>query len=406
MSGGNFLFNLSGTPPGIWSNIGAGGVSSSAPAGAADTYGYTGGVGVSVRTVNLGGNFSELISGARFYFGSLVNNQDIIRFYDSTASPQCDVRMNGSGQLFFTRNGTVIGGTSTASLPVNSWIYIEFHAIFGLSNNGTCEVKVNGITYLTVTGVTNATGSAAAAMTQFDCNGGSWIRDFYTLDTGTGDNTTYLGDIAIVELFPDGAGFSSAWTPNVGPFTLTSVNGSGVYQGTITGGGSNAYVGYNFNITGFTNGANNVTGGVCTASSTTSITITATTVTETHAGSAAFQCMVQSGINKTGTRPNGDVAYIASNTTGASSDFAHQALILSGSIKAVVHLTYARKDDAGTRQISQICVSGGTTELSSTISLGNTYQYYKDILEEDPNTGSQWTVAGLNAATFGVEDIS
>lgn len=68
---------------------------------------------------------------------------------------------------------------------------------------------------------------------------------------------------------------------------LTSVDGAGVYQGTITGGAANAMVGQKFNITGFVNGANNLTGATVTASTATALTFTAVTVIETHAGTAA-----------------------------------------------------------------------------------------------------------------------
>lgn len=61
-------------------------------------------------------------------------------------------------------------------------------------------------------------------------------------------------------------------------FVLTSVNGTGIYQGTITNGASNYYVGSHFTITGFGNGSNNLTNAVATASTATSITFAATTV--------------------------------------------------------------------------------------------------------------------------------
>lgn len=71
-------------------------------------------------------------------------------------------------------------------------------------------------------------------------------------------------------------------------FTLTSVNGAGVYTGTITGGASNAFAGIPFTIAGFANAANNQTS-VCTASTATTITLTNTsTVSETHAATATW----------------------------------------------------------------------------------------------------------------------
>ena len=66
-------------------------------------------------------------------------------------------------------------------------------------------------------------------------------------------------------------------------FTLTSVNGAGVYTGTITNGGANYYKGQHINVTGFTScTGNNITNAVITASSATTITVAnSTTVCST-----------------------------------------------------------------------------------------------------------------------------
>jgi hypothetical protein len=98
--------------------------------------------------------------------------------------------------------------------------------------------------------------------------------------------------------------------------------------------------------------------------------------------------------------------YIKSSTANQKTDFAHQAMSLTGTILGVIHRTLARKDDAGARSIKQICESGGTEELSATYALGSSYSYYDDILETDPHTSAQWTVSNFNAATFGVKEIS
>ena len=401
MSGGQFIFTGGQASPGIWGLTGGTGIVSSAPAGRSDTYGFTGSF---YRTPNLGGNFGGLIAGMAWFnnpTGLTSIPVPLIEFVDASASGQCILYSNPSGQLYFAHAtgglGTTIGGPSTFALTANAWAYIEFKSLFSTTGTGTCEVRVNGGVVLTATGLTNATTTALAATCQFGNNSGSgtnpYLKDFYVLDTGTGTNTSYLGDINVIELYPNGAGVHSAWVANVGPFTLTSVNGTGVYQGTITGGASNAYLGYNFNVTGFTNGANNVTGGICTASTATALTLTATTVIETHAGSAAFQNPVQIGINKTGTRPNGDVVYLADSTTNDISDFAHTALVLTGSVLGVAHYSYLRKDDAGSRSVAQVCLSGSATEIGSTISLGNTYTYYPDIIELDPSTSAPFTVS-------------
>lgn len=71
--------------------------------------------------------------------------------------------------------------------------------------------------------------------------------------------------------------------------TLTQVTvsgGSTTYTGTITGGGTNAFAGFNFYITGFTNAGNNGIFNVVSSTTTTLVVNTTTQVNETHAGTA------------------------------------------------------------------------------------------------------------------------
>lgn len=430
-SGGQYHFSKGVNPPGIWfSSTGA--LSSAVPSINGSTYGYSG--GNMLQKTNVLGSFAGMIAGFRLNVGSLASSQLII-FYDSTGANQCDVRINNSGIFNFTRNGTVIGSSSSVVLTAGVWNYLEFKAIFSTTGTGTCEVVLNGITILTSTSLTNATGTALGAAAGFQQPNVSncFARDYYVLDTAGGTYSTYLNDVSVEEIYPNTAGVNSAWTEatnNAGtgsppPFVLTQATVSGatvIYTRSVTATGeaANAYQGYYMTVTGFiaSSGANNGTF-ICTASSTTTITLgNSTGVNETHSGSMDFQVIVQAGIHgsagdsfattSVGTRPNDDAAYITSGTTNQISDFGHtgaQALSLTGSILGVAHVTYAKKDDAGTRQIAQTCISSGTTELSSSISLAGSYQYYQDILEVNPNTSVAWTVTNFNNATFGVKVV-
>lgn len=415
MSGGNLAFSKGAQVAGLWTNASPNlSIANNAPAGTPDSYAFrSASTSAGANTPNLG-TFTALIAGFRIYPLN-TNAVQLISFRDASGNSQCELNTNGTGQLKFTRNGTPIGGISSFAITPNAWTYVEFKAIFATAGGGTCEVQINGQVVLTSTGLINATTTNTASVVGFGVPTiGGYGKDFYVVDTGSGINTSYLGDITVAEIYPNGAGAHSQWTPNVGPFTLTSVNTTGVYQGTITGGVSNAYQGYYFNVTGFVNGANNQSNALCTASTATSITIGTTTVTETHAGSAAFQCIVQPGIHggfvdlattNVGTRPNDDVTFISDSTVGHISDFSHQTLVLaSGTIAGVVHQTYAKKDDAGSRNIQQTSILGGSTETSGTIALGTSYQYYQDVLETDP-ASNPWTISNFNNATFGVKVV-
>lgn len=103
-----------------------------------------------------------------------------------------------------------------------------------------------------------------------------------------------------------------------------SSGGVAVYTGTITGGGSNAFVGYSFTIAGFV-GANNNGTFVCTASTTTTLTLNnAAATAETHAGTATFL----------------DSVYTGTITGGAANAFAGRAFAVAGFVTGANNGTF------------------------------------------------------------------
>lgn len=71
-------------------------------------------------------------------------------------------------------------------------------------------------------------------------------------------------------------------------------------------------------------------------------------------------------------------------------------------IKAV-QLNFALlKSDTGSRGASNVTLSGGTLDYSTTSALGTTLAFKTSINETDPNTSAAWTEAAVNAAEFGV----
>lgn len=345
--GGEYYFSTGINTPGIWTGGTAGAtITNSAAAGRATSYAISNNLNTGwTLTRDLGASYQGLIAGAAHYIiGTYNNNAQLVRFFDGGTN-QCDLRINTSGNLFFTRNGTQVGGTSTNFIGVGTgWVYIECKAFIASGTSGSMEVKVNGVVWLTVSASNfQNTGNASANQVQFNSSGSSgtgWnVKDIYILNTGAGSNTNYLGDVTVAVEYPNAAGTNNAWTPSSG----TAPN---EYQ------------------------------------------------------------MVQDGITHTGSWPDGDSTYISSNTPGQIADFAHQSLVLTGTLYSVVHTGYMRKDDAGPRQAALVCLSGGTTEVGSSIALSNSYLYYQDVLDQDPNTNASWTVTNYNSATFGIKEIS
>ena len=340
--GGEYYYSLGMSAPGVWNapNVAASLVNN-APAGAATQYAIQVVGSASALFDRITANFATLWVGGRFYVGAggFNGSRSIFQFWDNL-SVQCDIRVDATGKIFATRNGTVLGSSSTLALISGSgWHFIEMKATIN-SSAGAIEVWVDNVQYLNLSGLNTQVTVNAFANRIFFCNPlnsiGYW-KDMYILDTSSGVNVTRLGDVTVGVSYASAAGVSSDWTNNGGSSPTNSV---------------------------------------------------------------------QDGITHTGTWPDGDATYISSATANQVSDFAHQALSLTGTIFGAIHATYARKDDSGSRVIKQTCLSGVATELGADINLGNSYQYYYDVLENDPNTSAPWTVTNLNNATFGVKEIS
>lgn len=295
--------------------------------------------------------------------------------------------------------GSIVSGVFTAGETLTQ------------ASSGATATLISSVPNKLLTGNVTGTPNATSNWT-----GGTSGAVFTTALIPQSANTSYLGDINVLEVYPNGPGVNSAWAANVGPFVVTAVSGSGTnwtFTGGWASGASNAYVGLNFNTTSCGTG-NNQSGVECTASAAGSITLSFTggSAQTGLTGSAAFQCLVQAGINKLGTRPNGDLTYIFDSTIGDISDFAHQTLAaalghaFSGIILGVAHLSYMRKDDLGSRGVQQLLLSSGASAGGGIISLGNTYSYYMQIVESDPNTGTQFSQTGFNNTTLGAKVTS
>lgn len=126
---------------------------------------------------------------------------------------------NSTGQLFATRNGTSLGGGGPA-LVINTWYYIEFKAIIGVSV--TC--RLNGVEIFTYA----TTGTGSIDRIQHGGNSsGTWNADFddyYVVTTSGGGATDFLGDVRINCSRPVSAGTSTIWTPSAGGTNYTRVN--------------------------------------------------------------------------------------------------------------------------------------------------------------------------------------
>lgn len=105
--------------------------------------------------------------------------------------------------------------------------------------------------------------------------------------------------------------------------------------------------------------------------------------------------------------PDGDTTYNSDATPGDIDTYAMSNLVsTAGSVKAVQTLISARKDDAGVRTIAPVVRHGGVDYPGTNVNIGNTYTFYREVMELNPGTGVAWTVADVNAAEFGVKEVA
>jgi hypothetical protein len=150
-------------------------------------------------------------------------------------------------------------------------------------------------------------------------------------------------------------------------FTLTQVavsGGNATYTGTITGGGSNAFVGYVFTITGFTNSGNNVQITVTASTATTLVCVASTQVNETHAGNAGANTIDCPTGNFTVDATVGQLVFATDLSTAGFTKIS-QTIVPQGTITAVVSATRIVVSRATSVAGGQTCLVWGDDQSTA-----------------------------------------
>jgi len=146
-------------------------------------------------------------------------DSDIIRILDGTTK-QVELRRTVNNALVVTRNGTTILGPTAASLfSSGTWIHLQLGVKID-NTAGEIEVKLNGVTVLSGTGLdtqntANAYGNAIELAGQVS---GSYhyFNDAWFADAQGTVNNALPGDVRVWCLVPTGAGNYAQWTPSAG----------------------------------------------------------------------------------------------------------------------------------------------------------------------------------------------
>lgn len=102
------------------------------------------------------------------------------------------------------------------------------------------------------------------------------------------------------------------------------------------------------------------------------------------------------------TPPN-DADYLSTTTDGAADELELSDFDASDKVpKAVVAWVRAKADDAVGASLKIGLDSGGTDD-TETVALSTAWEYYSHTMDEDPNTGSEWTDAGVDAGKLRIE---
>jgi hypothetical protein len=139
----------------------------------------------------------------------------IVDFYQgSFRGMHLQVVDNGS-EIYVMRNGTVIDTTVGANIGVDMWHHVEFK-VKCHDTNGEYEVKVDGITVASATGVDTKDGSLSGdyhdvvRLNPSNYSVPYW-DDLYICDSTGAQNNDFLGNQRVSAIFPGGGDVTADW---------------------------------------------------------------------------------------------------------------------------------------------------------------------------------------------------
>ena len=177
--------------------------------------------GADLRRV-LGGAKTTVGIGGAFDWPSLPissNSQRIFDWRSADNYQQVVLYIQPTGTISAVRNGTHLGTTAAPALTAGAYHHIEAQVFFS-NTVGTIEVRVNGVTVLSLSGLDTVTAPTGAECSAVVYGGGSagggpgcYLDDIYCYDTSGSYNNTWIGDRRVLTLFPNANTATADWTP-------------------------------------------------------------------------------------------------------------------------------------------------------------------------------------------------
>ena len=148
-------------------------------------------------------------TGYFFYFRDAANSVSQVGLF-----------LNADGTISVRRGSTTLD-TTVATTPLDEWFYLEFLVTIHASA-GAYELRMNGATILSASGVNTQNGGVAqASQCWLTGSGGLGSNlngsiDFDDFVLQSGSASALLGDCRVDTFFPDADGASSQFTPSTG----------------------------------------------------------------------------------------------------------------------------------------------------------------------------------------------
>lgn len=301
-----------------------------------------------VRRVLGGAKTTVGIAGA-FYFltlPALNGRQKVFDFRDAANAIQVSIVVQSTGTISAYRgngvSGTLLGTSASPVVTAETYQHIEAMVFFS-QTVGTIEVRVNGVTVLSLSGI-DTVNSALVECSQVSIAGVSGnspsdgggvqtdLEDIFCYDDTSSFNNTFIGDRRVLTLFPNANTAQADWTA----------------VGAATG----------------------------------------------------YECIDEA-------TPDGDTTYITASppgSPGAISEFGIQNLPAGVSaISAVVVVEMARKTEAGPANTQWSVISGASETAGVDKPMTEIYTYRQDVFQTDPASAAPFTPSEVDALLIKVE---
>lgn len=175
------------------------------------------------------GNTSNyaLVIGLAIKDEALRDNDFIFQAIDNLGNVQSSVYGNSDGTVSIRRGTSSTLGTSTSTIPVDDWYYLEWYIELG--DSADTKLYINGTEEINLTSVDTKNSSAGSYNNYFilgsaGSSNSTFIDDMYIiLVDGSGANSV-LGPQIVETIRPNGDSGTNNWTVNTGSDHYVLVN--------------------------------------------------------------------------------------------------------------------------------------------------------------------------------------